>query len=478
MNSLVLLTAAALVQTGVAAGQSDASVNATDKPAASASLVAAPQASAARPDPSKQEIALPALNGWNATLMYESDVGIWTCGTLDAFDLFGAPDAFGLDDKGRCTLLSVYSGKWTPYQTVDDREWLGSIAHVDLDPRRPGREVYTGGKRGNLFQIAFHRDGTYDTSRIAAFPGEELHTAVAGDLDPSRPGNELLIFTHFGNVYDIRPKGPAIEFEAPRIATISGRVRQALVLPTATGAAATTSPWIAAVCRTGEVLLLRLTANGLESKEILKEEMGFGRLAVKKGGAGDPIVLYVTRDDGVILRLEAAGEKWRREIIYAGPQGPRGIAAGRFDADAAVETVAVFGYSQRVELLSRRPGESWRVETLFEDRDKGHWLATAELDGRNGTDELIGSGYGSRMFLLTRPPGYGLTDTLKNPKPENGEKSTSANSHASDPFASPVTGSGACTNRLSAAKSSSHSEQGGAEGRLVLRFGALELQRR
>ena len=109
-------------------------------------------------------------------------------------------------------------------------------------------------------------------------------------------------------------------------------------------------------------------------------------------------------------RHERLGDCWESEVVYLGPQGPRGIAAGRFHADPEVETVAVFGYSAKVELLSRRTGGTWEVETLFVDRDKGHWLCTAELDGRNATDELLASGYGGRIVLLSRPPGYGLDD--------------------------------------------------------------------
>lgn len=397
----------------------------------SAPTATPPAAPPARQDPSKEEINLPALAGWNATLVHDNDVGIWTCGTVDAFEMNGALEAFGLDDKGRCWLYTSYSGKWTPWATVDDKEWLGSFVSVELDPRRPERELYTGGKRGNLYQIVVHRDGTLDTARIAAFPAEELHTAVAGELDPARPGNELLLFTHLGNVYDLRPREGGFEFDAPKAATLSGRVRQALVLPSAAGVA----PWIAGVCRTGEVLLMRMGAKGLEAREIVREEMGFGRIALRKTAASEPTVLYVTRDDGAILRLEApaggdlGAAPWKREVIYAGPQGPRGLAAGRFDPDPAVETVATFGYSKRVELLSRKPGEPWMVEVLFEERDKGHWLETVEVDGRNATDELMGSGYGARVFTLSRPPGTGLPNVPVNPRPENGApkpKQTSA----------------------------------------------------
>ncbi len=390
------------------------------------SATLAPQTTPPRQDASKQEIALPAQAGWNASLVYDNDVGIWTCGVLDAFEMNGALEAFGLDDKGRCILLCSYSGKWTPWQTVEDHEWLGAIAQVELDPRRPEREIYTGGKRGNLYQIVVHRDGTMDTARIAAFPAEELHTAVAGDLDLSRPGSELLVFTHLGNVYEPRARSGGFEFDVVKRAQLAGRVRQALLLPSGPAAAApAAAPWIAGICRTGEVLLMRAAANdGLEVRELLKEPMGFGRIARRRSAPGEREVLYVTRDDGVVLRLAVKGAvegEWTREVIYAGPQGPRGIAAGRFDPDPAVETVAVFGYSARVELLSRRAGESaWKVEVLFEERDKGHWLEAVEVDGRNATDELMGSGYGSRIFLLARPPGTGLPGAAVNPRPENG----------------------------------------------------------
>ncbi|MBL8696697.1 MAG: hypothetical protein JNJ88_21570 [Planctomycetes bacterium] len=377
-----------------------------------------PAVSDARPAVHHDEIAesLGARSGWTAALVHDNgNIGIWTNGAVDCYPQYGALDAFGLDDKGHCILLTSYSGKWTPYQTVEDGEWLGSFSHVDLDPRRPGREIYTGGKRGNLYQILAHPEGGFDTSIVARFPAQEIHTSIGGDLLPSRPGNELLIFTHAGNVFDLRPRASeALGFDVVPLPKLGGRVREALLLPAAAGEA----PWIAAACRQGEVLLLRMTeGGGLESRVIAKELMGLGRIALAPVRAGAPLVLYVTRDDGVVLRLErAASDEWTREIIYAGPQGPRGIVAGRFDADPAVETVAVFGYSKRVELLSRRKGEPWTVSVIFEDRDKGHWLSCAELDGRNQTDEILASGYGGRLVLLARIPGDGLPGIPSGPE--------------------------------------------------------------
>ena len=142
-------------------------------------------------------------------------------------------------------------------------------------------------------------------------------------------------------------------------------------------------------------------------EDVAHFEVGIGRLAMSR--AAGPTVFYVGLDDGRVLRLArgpggpgGSGE-WITETVYSGPQGLRGLVAGRFHADPDMETLAVFGYSAEVVLLSRRPGEDWKHETLFVDRERGHWLAVAELDGRNTTDEILGSGYGGRVFLLSRP---------------------------------------------------------------------------
>jgi hypothetical protein len=373
----------------------------------------AASAPAARPDPSLEPVDLPARDGWQAALVLDDDVGVWTVEVAKVFSLYGCPEVVGLDDKGRCIVLWSYSGKWTPRQTVEDVEWLGALAVDDLDPRLPGPEVYTGGKRGNLYRI--HADGhlTFDTRVIARMPGEELHTAVAGDLDAARAGGELLVFTGRGEAHLVVPDGaPGGGFTQRPLAQLPGRVRQAVRLPEADGAPGRR---VAAALRSGEVLLLDLHDGRLAWEVVLEEPMGLGRLALAPFRAGAPTVLYVTRDDGLVLRLERRAGGWVREVVYAGPQGPRGVAAGRFDADPLAETLAVFGYGGRVQLLTRRPGAGWEARTLFEDIDRGHWLAAAELDGRNGTDELLCTGYSGRIVLLARPPGYGLPGMATDP---------------------------------------------------------------
>jgi len=350
------------------------------------------------PDPSRGEVRLPARSGWRASLVIDNgETGIWTVESFQVFPQLACPEVVGLDDKGRCLVMVSYSGKWTPFPVIYDVKWLGGLAHRDLDPRIAGAELYTGGKRGNLYQVNSYKQGALDYRRIAYLPGREIHTIVAGELDPRMEGPELLVFTRPGALYRVRPTGPDGTFETVKLAELDGRVRDAILLPGPRHE-------IATVDRTGRVALLRLTLKGLQWETVYEAPMGMGRLAARPGS---PTVLYSTHDDGRILRHERRPNGgWRTETIYLGPQGPRGVAAGQFDADPAVETVAIFGYSKKVELLSRTP-EGWKAETLFEDRDKGHWLAAAELDGRNNTRELIASGYGARIVLLSRPPGYG-----------------------------------------------------------------------
>lgn len=464
-QSTVLFRAASAVRiltTALACFSSTAVAEDATKPAIAAPAPSAASAvPAAKPDPSKEEIRLPALGGFEAQVVIENDVGIWTCGQIKTFPRYGCPEVFGLDDKGRIIVAWSYSGKWTPVVALDDKEWLGALADCDLDPEIPGREWYTGGKRGNLYRLGFHDDTTVDQQRVARFPAEEIHTLVGGDLDGTHPGEELLVFTLLGDVYSMSKNGDVLA--SKRIADTGGRVRQALVLPGSEfdpkNPSAAGHPWMIAALRSGRVLLLRLVGDTLEQRVVVDEAMGFGRIAIKPDWKpGEPYVVYATRDDGVILRLEgrpedarpatqaggnSTGASWKREMIYAGPQGPRGVAAGHFSADPAVESIVIFGYSTKVELVSRKAGEAWKAETIFEDREKGHWISACEVDGRNTTDEIVCSGYGSRVILLSRPPGYGLSNVpaeIRKPvetKPAPATKPTSSALRVASP-ASPL----------------------------------------
>jgi hypothetical protein len=375
---------------------------------------AAPPASpGAAGDPRVAEVALPALAGWHASLVLDSgSVGVWTVGALQVFPQFACPEIVALDDLGRLHALWSYSGKWTPVTTVHDGKWLGGLVQADLDPRVPGSEIYTGSQNGNLWQVTAHLETFLDARLVAQLPGREVHTLIGGDLDPSSPGGELLAFTRPGGLFLLRPRAAGLDgFEATLLEELRGRIRDALLLPATPGE----PPEIATVGRHGRLELLRLRAGKASWETVHEVPMGLGRLALRPGSSAESIVLYSVADDGRVWRHERGGARaWLTELIYAGPQGMRGCAAGRFDADPTAETLAVFGYSQRVELLTRRPG-GWQVETIFEDRGKGHWLTAGELDGRNSTDELVSAGYSGRVVLLGRPPGYGLAGVLATP---------------------------------------------------------------
>jgi hypothetical protein len=286
-----------------------------------------------------------------------------------------------------------------------DGWWLGGLAHGDVDPRIPGKELYTGGKLGNLYQVLPHDNGLPEGRMIAELPGREMHTILAGDLDAAHEGPELILFTRPGGLYRVTPTGKHGGFESMKIGEVKGRIRDAIALPKVEG-----EPRRIVTCsRTGHLRELTLTKDGPAFRTIHTETMGMGRLAMRPGGK----VLYTTLDDGRVLRHER-GETggWKTETIFLGPQGPRGLAVGRFGEDPSAESVAVAGYSGEVFVLTRT-GKEWTVETIFKDDAQVHWLSTGELDGRNATDELVLSGFGGRILMLFRPPGYGRSEAVK-----------------------------------------------------------------
>lgn len=372
---------------------------------------ARPETWSAPGDPGRAEVPLESASpDWRATLVVDNDsVGIWTVRAYPVYDIYATPEIVGLDDLGRCHVLTGYSGKWKDQTTIHDQLWLGGLTYDDLDPRTEGGEIYTGGKRGNLFQVRAYGTGDLDNRLIAQLPGKEIHTLIAGDVDPRTAGRELLVFTRPGGLYRATPDGPDGTFRITHLEDLAGRVRDAVLVPGRDGRPGA----VAGVSRAGWLKLLTIDSTGPKWQTIYSDDMGMGRIAIARESTPDHVVLYATHDDGRILRFERRGGEsagWTHETIYLGPQGPRGIVAGRFDPDPEVETVAIFGYSGLVELLSRRGNGPWTAETLFEDRHKGHWLAIGELDGRNTTDELVASGYGARIVMLARKPGTGRTE--------------------------------------------------------------------
>lgn len=349
-------------------------------------------------DPAKTHVLIPSNSeDWEASLVLDNgSTGIWTVKPFSFFSQYATDEVFGLDDQGRCWVLVNYSGKWTPFPVLNDGKWLGALDSGDVDPRVEGSEVYTGGAVGHLFQLRAYRDGGLDARRIANFPGMELHSVVAGEFDPRNTTPEVLVFTRPGALYSVTPTGEHGEWESQEITLLNARIRDAVVLPSAPGEAAS----IVTAARDGAIRILSFDENGPNWVEIHRTAQGRGRLALDLDRESP--VLYSTADDGRIFRHEQVAGSWVTEQIHAGSAGPRGLAAGRFHPDPDRECVVTFGYSGRVELLSRQAAGEWRSEVLFVDRDKGHWLCAGEFDGRNDTREIFTSGYGGRIVMLAR----------------------------------------------------------------------------
>lgn len=360
-------------------------------------------------------LPLPASDGWRAEQIHQADSGVWYLHVDKVVADYGQNELIAADDKGRFLLLTVYSGQWTAHSVVADGQWLAPTRSADVDPRVPGREMYAGGRGGSLHRVTLRPQPfarfTLESVEIGHAAGEEFHAVVAADLVPG--GNdELVAFAISGAVYQLLPAGDHDAFAMRKIGSVPGRVRDCVVVPGAAGAPAT----LFGVSRSGDLLRMRLQGNGaaspstLQHDVLLHEDSGLGRIALAKGRQG---VMYATRDDGVVVRVELAADgRVRREAILACGLGLRGIASGRFFADDR-ECVAAYGYDRTVHLVHRRVGaagdaSSWQVETIFQSAQKGHWLAVGELDGRNGTDELVASGFDGQIVLLSRPAGYGV----------------------------------------------------------------------
>lgn len=355
-----------------------------------------------------------AAKGWTAHTIHQGDAGIWYAHVAKAVPWYGQNEILATDDKGRFLLLAVYSGNWTAYSCTPDGQWLAPSRPADVDPRVPGHEFYAAGRGGSLHRVTM-RDQPFarfslESCEIAHVRHEEFHTVIAADLLPEHAGDELLAFAISGAVYRLTAGTAGDSFAMQKVATMPGRVRDVVVAPAAAGKA----PELIGVSRSGDLVAMQLGAGELTHRLLLHEDSGLGRVAASPVAAD---VFYVTRDDGLLLRVHLGADgKVERQPMLATRQGLRGVAAGRFFADGR-EAVACYGYGQTVEMVTRRADGTFAVEALLTTVQKGHWLAVGELDGRNNTDELVATGFDGTVVLLAREPGYGLAGVAV-PEPE------------------------------------------------------------
>ncbi|MHC4924992.1 MAG: hypothetical protein ACYTG4_13105 [Planctomycetota bacterium] len=354
---------------------------------------------AKRLDPSQYEVMLPAHGEWNASLVYENDVGVWTVGIHQVIPEYGCPEVIGLDDRGRCSVMASYSGKWTRYDLVGEGQWLGGLEQADLDPRAPGTEIYTGGRMGNLYQVVHERRGVFSTRLIAHIPGREIHTLVAGDLVPSREGNEMVLFTRPGGLFLVTCEEDGA-FRLRDLGDAGGRVRDAVLLPSRPGDV----PTIATVARTGTVRLLRLGAEGPEWSIVHRRTMGFGRIALRPESTPESVVFYTSCDDGLVLRHAGpASGPFSTKTIYAGPQGlrsarpsPRSATAARSSCSHGAETGGRLEPSSWIATRGTgSPPENWTVAT-------GPWRSSAVATASGCSCCRVPRATASREWLWNR----------------------------------------------------------------------------
>ena len=79
-------------------------------------------------DPSKGEIRVPGTApGWEAFHIYTTDTWRLHCVGADFITgYYGSPQAVVLDEKGRCVLLQLDSGKWSAQVVVEDGKHTGA----------------------------------------------------------------------------------------------------------------------------------------------------------------------------------------------------------------------------------------------------------------------------------------------------------------------------------------------------------------
>jgi hypothetical protein len=344
-------------------------------------------------------ISLETFHGWKGKLLWESDSGVWSILAADVLESRAGLEIVAMDDLGRANLIFMNNDEPVSWITVMDGQWLGAAGFGDVDPKRPGPELYVTGARGNVYQVVTLPQGGFE-SRVVWFARDEVHSLILDEAVPGNPGPDLLACTLEGGIHLLVPAAEGEPWESRLLYKDPGRVRDAVVVdcdPTLEGKE------ILYVSRSGRFVQLGWKDDTIRDRIVFQDAQGLARIALGKEPVSDETLVYTAGDDGRIFRytVSSAGE-WQGRVIYEGPPGCRGVAVGRFTKDPSQESLAVFGYSMEVVLLVRNEGsENFESLIIFKDTDKGHWLAAVNLDPRNDTDELVASGYSSRVVLLT-----------------------------------------------------------------------------
>ena len=110
--------------------------------------------------PRNGEVPLPAAGGWNAFLVHDAGIGIWTVKSYQVFDQYGCPEIVGEDEAGWLVAPNAprqLADALAPYDPLFYEEPLrydDPEGYADL--RRRTRVPIAGGETRSLAQHASH----------------------------------------------------------------------------------------------------------------------------------------------------------------------------------------------------------------------------------------------------------------------------------------------------------------------------------
>jgi hypothetical protein len=136
--------------------------------------------------------------GWCHETVFSDSAGQSRIAHRGSFVLSG-------DDRGKVTLIRRENQKWQAEFVARDTEKIRGTVIADLDPVRPGVELYVCGYSTNVCQVVQDERGFW-RSRVIFTAERPLHHLAAGDLNPSHPGEELVTCGHGGKLIALWPE--------------------------------------------------------------------------------------------------------------------------------------------------------------------------------------------------------------------------------------------------------------------------------
>lgn len=324
-------------------------------------------------------------------------------------------------------LLPILAGcagaSWRAVTVFQAPDKLGGCAIGDADPSRPGNEIVSVCRTGEVF-LTWREGEGWRSEPIARLPGEAIQVGI-GDADPALPGEEIVAVGVVEGGEDDGGRGAATlifrqgaQWKVERIFedqallhavcfvpggvfvggySLKGHLlkkgeagweaRLLAALPGAAKNAIAASGGIVVACKDGS--LVRIERESGKSSLIHRHEAGRSRL----GGMAEQII--VANDDGT-LHLVIATEA---SVIYREANKLRGAVLEDLDPDRPGLEAATAGYEKKLSILYRNNG--WEAVEVYRDTDRFHHLASGRLPGVPGI-ALAACGYSGRLVVAFR----------------------------------------------------------------------------